>query len=140
MSEEIDNVPQPVEPDNVSLSFLTDPKKHPLMKTLKLIQKEIPEAVNVIATLMMKDETDSKLKVECAKTLIQMQKEIVDMQQKEWLARLTQEVRKNISMNTKPNMKNIGGNGEGEDGDDDEDSVPIYRPDIVLDVSNVNNL
>lgn len=139
MSEEIDNVPQPVEQDNVSLSFLTDPKKHPLMKTLKLIQKEIPEAVNVIATLMMKDETDSKLKVECAKTLIQMQKEIVDMQQKEWLARLTQEVRKNISMNTKPNMKNIGGNVDGED-DDDEDSVPIYRPDIVLDVSNVNNL
>ena len=138
MTEETDNVPQTVEPDNVSLSFLTDPKKHPLMKTLKLIQKEIPDAVSIIATTMMKDETDSKLKVECAKTLIQMQKEIVDMQQKEWLARLTQEVRKNISMNTKPNMKNIGGNGEGED--DDEDSVPIYRPDIVLDVSNVNNL
>ena len=138
MTEETDNVPQTVEPDNVSLSFLTDPKKHPLMKTLKLIQKEIPDAVSIIATTMMKDETDSKLKVECAKTLIQMQKEIVDMQQKEWLARLTQEVRKNISMNTKPNMKNIGGNEEGED--DDEDSVPIYRPDIVLDVSNVNNL
>ena len=140
MTEETDNVPQTVEPENVSLSFLTDPKKHPLMKTLKLIQKEIPDAVSIIATTMMKDETDSKLKVECAKTLIQMQKEIVDMQQKEWLARLTQEVRKNISMNTKPNMKNIGGNGEWEDGDDDEDSVPIYRPDIVLDVSNVNNL
>lgn len=140
MTEETDNVPQTVEPENVSLSFLTDPKKHPLMKTLKLIQKEIPDAVSIIATTMMKDETDSKLKVECAKTLIQMQKEIVDMQQKEWLARLTQEVRKNISMNTKPNMKNIVGNGEGEDGDDDEDSVPIYRPDIVLDVSNVNNL
>jgi len=138
MTEETDNVPQTVEPENVSLSFLTDPKKHPLMKTLKLIQKEIPDAVSIIATTMMKDETDSKLKVECAKTLIQMQKEIVDMQQKEWLARLTQEVRKNISMNTKPSMKNIGGNGEGEDGD--EDSVPIYRPDIVLDVSNVNNL
>ena len=50
MTEETDNVPQTVEPDNVSLSFLTDPKKHPLMKTLKLIQKEIPDAVSIIAT------------------------------------------------------------------------------------------
>ena len=139
MTEETDNVPQTVEPENVSLSFLTDPKKHPLMKTLKLIQKEIPDAVSIIASTMMKDETDSKLKVECAKTLIQMQKEIVDMQQKEWLARLTQEVRKNMLSNTKPNMKNIGKSSD-EDDDDDEDNIPIYRPDIVLDVSNVNNL
>ena len=138
MTEETDNVPQTTEPESVSLSFLTDPRKHPLMKTLKLIQKEIPDAVNVIAATMMKDETDTKLKVECAKTLIQMQKEIVDMQQKEWLARLTQEVRKNMLSNTKPNMKNIGKSSDEDD--DDEDNIPIYRPDIVLDVSNVNNL
>lgn len=119
-----------------NISFLTDPKKHPLMKTLKLIQKEIPDAVRVIAETMLKEETDPKLKVECAKTLVAFQKDIVDMQQKEFLQRLVNEVRKNTGGNSAAQrMRNIN-----NDDDEDDSPTPVYRPDIILDISNVNKL
>lgn len=134
--EETENLPAKQEPAQ-ELSFLIDQKKHNLTKAHRAIDKEVLEAIEFLGSIVKDVEKPTDVRMKAAEKIIDSKLKIADQQNKEWLQRVVAESRKNMLTNTKPNFKNAG---NGDDEDDDDSPTPVYRPDIILDISNVNKL
>lgn len=132
--EETENLPAKQEPVQ-ELSFLIDQKKHNLTKAHKAIDKEVLEAIEFLGSIVKDVEKSTDVRMKAAEKIIDSKLKIADQQNKEWLQRCVAETRKNMTANTKSSFKNVGGEDE-----DDDSPTPVYRPDIILDVSNVNKL
>ena len=133
--EETENLPAKQEPVQ-ELSFLIDQKKHNLTKAHRAIDKEVLEAIEFLGSIVKDVEKPTDVRMKAAEKIIDSKLKIADQQNKEWLQRVVAESRKNMLTNTKSNFKNVG----GSDDDEDDSPTPVYRPDIILDISNVNKL
>ena len=135
--EEIEEENLPVKQEPVQeLSFLIDQKKHNLTKAHKAIDKEVMTAIEFLGSVVKDEEKSTEVRMKAAEKILDSKLKIADQQNKEWLQRVVAESRKNMLTNTKSNFKNVG----GSDDDEDDSPTPVYRPDIILDISNVNKL
>lgn len=136
MSEEIeDSNIQEATPADARLSFLTDPKKHNLSKMLKSLDKNVEQAIEMLVNVMNNDENDIKIRVECAKEIINKKVAISTEINKEMLSRTIAESRL-ILASRAAKMKTVTNSGE----DDDDAPVPMFVPNMIVDHSKIKEM
>ena len=120
-------VPAKMEPAESRITFQIDPKRHPLSKALKKLDKDMEKAMAIVLEVMQNTELDAKTRLTAAQywvdTKIKVNQEIA----KEILARQIAEVRMIQATQVKaPKLVE----------EDDEDDTPraLFSPQLILKV------
>ena len=111
-------------------SFLIDERKHNLTKTHKAIDKEVLEAIAFLGEVVRDTAKPTDMRMKAAEKILDSKLKISEQQNKEFLQRLVQEVRKNMPPPSK--LKTI----ESSD-DDEDDNTPMYVPNIITNLGDV---
>lgn len=120
------------------LTALQDPKKHPLLKTLKKLDKTCDEALEILADIMRDSTADVSNRRQAAQFLVDRKIQIAQEINKDSLARVIAESRMLLAEKQARREKAIDDN-EGED-------TPLvgYEPTVILkapmDISNIKSL
>lgn len=83
-------------------------KKHELDKLLKSIEKVSPEAVKLLTDTMNNEKIELKVRIDCAKTIIELNKSLAQQISADEMARLIAEVKlgsgtsKTLTLEDKP--------------------------------------
>lgn len=97
-------VSQEVQPAG-TLSFIRT--KHDLTKALKRLERETDSAVDFLVSILGKENVDTKVQLEAAKTLLEYRVKVSDMMNKDALNRMIAEVR---LLNPRPSgTRTVGG-------------------------------
>lgn len=137
INEEIEENNAPaIVPAERDISFLIDERKHNLAKAHKAIDKEVLKAIEYLGSVVSDENKPTETRIKAAEKIIDSKLKIAQQQNTEFLQRLVQEAKKNM-LPLKNSMKNIS---SSEEDDSEESSIPIYRPDVVIDVSGTTNL
>ena len=125
-------------PAESEISFIIDEKKHNLSKAHKAIDKEVLNAIEFLGSIVSDTDKPVDVRMKAAEKIIDSKLKISQQQNTEFLQRLVQEARKNMLKVSTSGIKRLK-NSEQEDGEDDS-QIPIYRPDVILDVSDKSSL
>lgn len=82
-----------VTPADARIAFLQDPKKHPLAKTLKKLDKNLDDAIDLLINYIGNPEMDPKERKDAAKFLIEKKIEISEAINKDTLSRMVLEAK-----------------------------------------------
>jgi len=120
------------------LTALQDPKKHPLARTLKSLDKTTEEALSYLAEVMRDKEISSKERVAAAQFLIDRKIQVAQEINKDSLARVIAESRMLLAEKQARREKVI------DDNEDEDTPLVGYEPTVILkapmDISNIKSL
>jgi len=111
-------------------------RKNDLIKTLKKIDKSVDKSIEFLEQVMLDGNNELKVRVDCAKTILDKKLQISDSVNKDNLSRLIAQSRLFMAQQAVNNkrIKDVGGE------DEDEYSVPQYLPSVILDASMVKSM
>lgn len=115
---------QPVMPAQLTLG-----RKNDLVKMLKQMEKLTPSAVKVMVAALEDENTDVKIRVDIAKTLLDTRIKLSESISRDNLQRTMGEHRMRLAENPVKKIVDV----------EDEGTVaPIFRPDVILSVDATN--
>ena len=120
------------------LTALQDPKKHPLLKTLKKLDKTCDEALEILADIMRDSTADVSNRRQAAQFLVDRKIQVAQEINKDSLARVIAESRMLLAEKQAMREKVL-------DDDEGEDTPLVgYEPTVILkapmDISNIKSL
>lgn len=120
------------------LTALQDPKKHPLLKTLKKLDKTCDEALEILADIMRDSTADVSNRRQAAQFLVDRKIQVAQEINKDSLARVIAESRMLLAEKQAMREKVI------EDNEEDDSPLVGYEPTVILkapmDISNIKSL
>jgi flagellar biosynthesis/type III secretory pathway chaperone len=120
------------------LTALQDPKKHPLLKTLKKLDRTCDEALEVLAGIMRDSTADVSNRRQAAQFLVDRKIQVAQEINKDSLARVIAESRMLLAEKQARREKVI------DDNEDDDAPLVGYEPTVILkapmDISNIKSL
>ena len=120
------------------LTALQDPKKHPLLKTLKKLDKTCDEALEILAEIMRDEKSDVSNRRQAAQFLVDRKIQVAQEINKDSLARVIAESRMLLAEKQARREKVI------EDNEEDDSPLVGYEPTVILkapmDISNIKSL
>ena len=120
------------------LTALQDPKKHPLLKTLKKLDKTCDEALEILAGIMRDSTADVSNRRQAAQFLVDRKIQVAQEINKDSLARVIAESRMLLAEKQARREKVI------EDNEEDDSPLVGYEPTVILkapmDISNIKSL
>jgi hypothetical protein len=134
MSEDTDIVQ--VRPTG-SVSFQ---KPNDLKKLLKRADKSVEDAFSVIEKIMSDTSLDAKIRLDAAKYLLDKRVELSDTINKDQFARMVADARQELAemaLTKVPRGAKVVPNETDEDG---EPTGPIFKPDMIVDVSSIGKV
>lgn len=111
------------------ITFEIDPKRHPLQKTLRKLDKNVDEAINVVLEVIANTELDPKTRLQAAQYLIDTKLKINSEISKEVLSRQIAEV-KMLQAQQPKQMKTV----VPEEDDEEEGTIASFQPNVILKV------
>lgn len=129
--DDVENLPIPVD------SVLTFARKNDLQKVLRKIDKSVDKSIEFLEKVMLNENNDLKLRVDCAKTILDKKVQISESVSKDQLSRTVAESRLIMARQAvaQKQIKQVTPSD-----DEDEDNTPMYLPTVLLDVSNINKM
>ena len=120
------------------LTALQDPKKHPLLKTLKKLDRTVDEALEILADIMRDSTADVSNRRQAAQFLVDRKIQVAQEINKDSLARVIAESRMLLAEKQAMREKVI------EDNEEDDSPLVGYEPTVILkapmDISNIKSL
>ena len=120
------------------LTALQDPKKHPLLKTLKKLDRTVDEALEILADIMRDSTADVSNRRQAAQFLVDRKIQIAQEINKDSLARVIAESRMLLAEKQARREKVI------DDNEDEDTPLVGYEPTVILkapmDISNIKSL
>lgn len=120
------------------LTALQDPKKHPLLKTLKKLDKTCDEALEILADIMRDSTADVSNRRQAAQFLVDRKIQVAQEINKDSLARVIAESRMLLAEKQAMREKVI------DDNEEDDSPLVGYEPTVILkapmDISNIKSL
>lgn len=120
------------------LTALQDPKKHPLARTLKSLDKTTEEALSYLAEVMRDKEIPSKERVAAAQFLIDRKIQVAQEINRDSLSRIIAESRMLIAESATRKEKTVGEDEEGGSPRVSFDPTTILK--VPMDISNIKSL
>lgn len=115
------------------VTFVQDPKRHPLAKTLKRIDKTSDEALEFLAEVMRDVEAPLKERMTAAQFVVDRKIQIANEINKDNLSRMVAEARLIMAQQPKQ-IKQVEEEGE------DTQPRALFNPNVILDVNKCTNL
>ena len=115
-------------------------RKNDLVKTLKRLDKELESAFKLLEDIIEDETVDKKIKVDCAKFLIEKRIAVSDNISKDQLSRAIAQSRLLLAEKATQYKTKNAGSGSAGDEEEDEDSQPMYLPGVVLDNSAISKM
>ncbi len=134
--QEQQNETTDVAPVGSQFNFITDVKKHNLSKMLKKLDGSVDEALALLNSVMKNEEVDMKLRVECAKEILNKKLSVSTEINKEMLSRTIAESRLVLAQNSLARTQHI----KNVEGAEEESSTPMFIPNMILDYSKVKEM
>lgn len=125
---------QVVEPAQSRITFA---RKNDLVKTLKRIDKSVDKAIALLEEVMLNPENEQKLRVDCAKTILEKKVQISESVSKDHLARCISESRLILAQQA-TQQKRIKDIDSSEDLD--ECPTPTYMPNVILNLETIKEM
>jgi len=119
----------------VAATSINFDRKNDLIKTLKKIDKSVDKSIEFLEQVMLNPDNELKVRVDCAKTILDKKIQISDSINKDNLARLISQSRL-LTAERATQQKQIRDVTE----DDDNYHQPKYCPEIILDASMVRSM
>lgn len=118
----------------ISINF---DRKNDLIKTLKKIDKSVDKSIEFLEQVMLNSENELKVRVDCAKTILDKKIQISDSINKDNLSRLISQSRLLMAERAvqQKRIKDVG----NED-DDEGYSTPQYLPSVILNNENIRSM
>lgn len=114
---------------------ITFARKNDLQKVMRKLDKSVDKAIEFLEEVMLNPENDSKLRVECAKTILDKKVQISEAISRDQLSRTVGEA-KMLMAERATQQKRI----KDVEHEDDEPVVPKYCPDMIVDHSTISKM
>lgn len=139
MSNDIEQDEDKTQIQLVPATSINFTRKNDLVKTLKRLDKGLEAAFKLLEEIIEDKDVDKKLKVDCAKFLIEKRIAVSDSVSKDQLSRAIAQSRLLLAEKaTQHKIKNAG-SGSGDD-EDEEYATPKYCPDLILNNENISKM
>ena len=115
------------------ITFEIDPKRHPLQKTLRKLDKNLDLAMETVLAALLSEDLDMKTKLDAAKWWTETKIKVSQEVSKEVLTRQIAQVKMLQAMQPQRKIKDV------ED-DEDEQPTAIFSPQHILSVPTTTHM